>query len=46
MKSFTPRQKGPDISVTLYLEGGKNCCSSPSWRIVIPRKELHNFISF
>lgn len=42
--SFTPRQKGSHVSVTLYLEGGKSS-SSPSWNIVIPRKELTHFIS-
>lgn len=30
VKSSAPRQKGPDISVMLYLEGGKKCCSCPN----------------
>lgn len=40
VKSSAPRQKGPDISVMLYLEGGKKmlflskCCSSPVPRLI------------
>lgn len=39
--SFIPRQKGPHMSVMLFLKGGKKIVLVQ----VIPRKELPNFIS-